>query len=270
MITVSKYIGNRGYLFFVFFALFISIDANTQSNKTLRVAIDDSCPYSCLEFYGKGIFIDVLEAVVPQGYQLDYVQRPWKRAIYEFGSGGIDILPAAAALAFPNGLNTQSILADSICFYSLKELEINYRGVDYLSDYKIGWLQFDHKISPGEPIYEFSSKSHQLDVYVFPPSVDGSIDRGLQLLVSGRIDLLLFNRSIMRFHLLHAHDKTYGVPIKEVGCLRKSMPLGYAVANAHPDSEELFRKLDANLLKFKATAAYSALINKYLGDDFIQ
>lgn len=215
-----KFSAALALIFSVSIAL-VSNSAEQNDAKTLVIAVDDSCPYTCLNFKYKGIFIEALESVlIPQGYTLKYAHRPWKRAISEFNRKEIDILPAAAAISFPQGLGSKETLLDEyVCFYAKRDFSFDYSGLDSLKGVRIGWLQYEHEILPHDPLYEFDKIKEELSLHVIQPTVDGSSKRSLQLLLSGRIDLLLFNRTIMRFQMNHSAYKESLAQLKEVGCL---------------------------------------------------
>jgi len=238
--------------------LFWPAFASTNDKKTVTVAVDNSCPYTCLNSDFKGIFIDAIEQILPaKGYQISYVYRPWKRAIAEFSRTQIDILPAAAALSFPQGLNSRDVLlTESVCFYARPDLSFSYHGFGSLKGFKIGWLQYDHEIPPYDPLYEFDQVKDDFNLYVIQPTLDDSVDRSLQLLASGRIDLLLFNRSIMYFQKQHSAYKSALQGVREVGCLTKNMDLGYVIADHSAESAEIVTVLDRGLKRFKAGSGY--------------
>ena len=248
------------------FLLIVFSPSAASDNIAIYVAVDNTCPYICLEGEPKGIFMDVLDTVLADSpYQIHPVKRPWKRAIADLYKGDIHILPAAEPVSFPDQTSLQAtVLTEAVCIYAKESKRHSYQGMASLSQHAVGMMDYSHIVYPGNVYDEFFKQAKGANFYQIPALADGAELRLMRLLLSGRVDFLLLNRSVMRFNQQQGAIAAELTRIFEVGCLQPAMQLTYVLNRQSQLTPALQKHLQQGLNRLQESGQLQQILQRYL------
>lgn len=217
--------------------LFFSGLANAE---TILVSYDEWCPYACLDEQSQaphpdspGYFATVLEAVYgPLGHEVEFVIRPWERALEETRRGSLDAVLApsrseAPELVFPE----EEIGMLGWCFYTRSNDPWNYTGVSSLRERTLGVLSGNNF---GEEVTAYVEEHKTAPERVQEITGLDFLEQNLRKLLAGRIDTLL-DEPATTDYLLFSRD--LGGMVRKAGCL-DSQKMYIAFSPENPRSQE--------------------------------
>lgn len=183
----------------------------------------------------EGILVEIARlAFESKGYEVDYKVIPWSRAIKEGENGRIDILVGAAKADAPGFVFPdvpQARLINSffhIGDFEFKDLSsLRGKSLGVIQDYTYG------ELVSGEDIDQYIKVGDQVEVIggEFP------LDSAIQMLLAGRIDLLIEHPYTFRDAL--ARNKLEESRFRSTGSVTKPQDLYLAISPKRQDAEVL-------------------------------
>ena len=227
----------------------------SAEDKVLHVGI--STGYPPYYFYDDsqkpvGICVDILNHVAEQlDISVQYTSYPWKRLIHNGKEGIVDaIMPLFKTpdrqlfLIFPEN----NLIMESNNFFTLTSNPLTYSGnLDDVVEYSVGVVE---SYSYGE---EFDKKS------IPQKTVAKTGEQLLQQVLNKRVDIGIGNSMVITYlaNQTNAADK-----IKFLSPSVTESPL-YIGFSKKTTSVDFVTKFNKSLQEFKATKAYSVIIEKY-------
>lgn len=196
--------------FALFLSLFIYFLGANAMAREITLAADIWCPYNCTPGSSKpGILVEIAQrAFEKQGYEVKYVERPWKRAIDLVRQGDIDgligtgldetpdfVFPKKALISAEHTFFVQN--GDSWKYSNLASLEQRVLGV--IGGYSYGDLHLKY-VEPS------AHKSEKLVVL----SGDNLLKRLTDLLLKKRVDVIVEDRLVLMNSLIN-HAKASSI-----------------------------------------------------------
>lgn len=249
-------------LLFLIAIVFFSSPA--LAGTTIYVSIDEWCPYICLnkEHTGlaadaPGYYVDIIDAIFPsRGYDVEYVVRPWKRALQETRSGALNAILSPAKKEAPDFVFPEEELAHLCwCFYT-KSRTWAYRGVESLKNQIVGYL-------------EGNRFNNELDAYLRrnrdnPQKVQAVhglnfLDINKNKLLQGRITVFI-EESATTDHYLSEHDLDEDVV--KAGCIGcRHMYMGFSPARE--ESAEYAAIFSSGLRELRRSGRLDVILSRY-------
>ena len=207
-----------------------------------------------------GYVIEVLKAVFePQGITIDYQTMPWTRTLAEVRAGKFDGAIGAS------GEETQGMIVPGEpigmidnSLYVKKGSTWKYQGVDSLKSVKLGCIdEYDYTV----PELNAYIKANKASGQVQAMTGDDALQKNIQKLLAGRVDVLVENRPVMAWTV-----KTMGVnadDIVDAGSLGNSTAAYLAFSGAKPTSKKYADMLDAGIAKLRASGDLKKILDKY-------
>ncbi len=236
---------------------FSSFAIADDDQPLIRIGVPENfAPFYYMDKNGEfhGASYEVVASILHSlGYRIQTTQYPnMRQTLAQIGSGEEDIVvnltgtPARRKVAYftdtPHIYESQDVIvrADSNIRYDGKLLQ--------LSPYKIGVI-FGWTYGPDFDSADYLSKEY----------VNSSEDQ-IKGLLSGSYDLLVNNKNFV-----HSVSTDLGVSnaFKALDNSIFILPVTIAVSKVYPDSLGLVEKLENEVIKFRQTAEYKAILNRY-------
>ncbi len=220
--------------------LFFSALANAE---TIRVSYDEWCPYACLDEQAQaphpdspGYFATVLEAIYgPLGHEVEFVIRPWERALKETRRGSLDAVLAPARSEAPELIFPEEEIGMlGWCFYTRNNDPWNYTDVSSLRERTLGVLVGNNF---GEEVTAYVEEHRTTPERVQEITGLDFLEQNLRKLLAGRIDTML-DEPATTDYLLFSRD--LGGMVRKAGCL-ESQKMYIAFTPENPRSQEYAR-----------------------------
>lgn len=220
----------------IFIAFLLALSCPSLAEKrSITLVADRWCPYNCLDMKGsQGHLVEkVRQALVSEGYSVDYVEMPWSRAIVEVREGHFDALVGVGRsevpdLIFPN----RPLAIVRHHFYTLPSSSWTYQGLESLDLVRLGVVQ---NYSYGS-LYESYIHFHQDDIRRLAVFKGNNVlPRMIKMLALGRTDAIVEEEQVLAYHLAQAKKP---LKLRSAGlAAREAIYVGFSPAIE--DAEEL-------------------------------
>lgn len=214
--------------------------------------------------FQEGYAVEILRAVFEsRGFEVDYKEQPWKRAVDDVRSGKADILIGAAQSEMPAFLYPkQSLGRADLCFFSnrpdwqftdLRSLETVMTG--YVQGYGYPrWFLDEVRSNPG--------RFHALHG-------ENAFSRLLRMLREGRVQVIPGNRAVAEYYI--RSNRMQG-EVFFAGCSEAdSRELYFALSPANRSRSQLLADiLDQGLTTMRNTGQLNHLLIKYGLKDWVK
>ncbi|GGD59147.1 substrate-binding periplasmic protein [Lacimicrobium alkaliphilum] len=236
--------------------------ASTVKAETLVLAADLWCPYNCEPDSDKpGFMVEIARAVFAQkGIDVEYRLMPWSRAVQSTREGDFDAvigatLNDAPGFVFPAVEQGQMLTS----LWVLPEFKWRYQRIASLSDVILG-------VSAG---YSYGA---DIDGYVADPRNQNYIHvlfgtkplaQGLKMLKAGRIDVMVEDESVFRYHVDQFPD---GIPYVNAGTVDNptaDTKVYVAFSPAKPDSAQWAEMLSKGIADMRASGDLLRILQRY-------
>lgn len=170
------------------------------NSDTIRLVADPWCPYNCEpETERVGFMVEIARRVFQAaGYQVEYHQRPWVRALQETRDGEFHGVIGATRLEAPDFIFpdlAQGQMANA--FWTLAESPWQYQDARSLEGQHLAVIA---GYSYGD-IIENMLQDQQHRPYITELHGVSPLKNGLMMLERGRIQVLLEDEHVMRYQL---------------------------------------------------------------------
>jgi len=237
----------------------------SDQQKTLRMALDETCPFTCMGSIYKGLFPDIVEAILkPHGYTIEYVSRSWLLSLEELSTGQIDLLAAVDPLSFPKFLYPErEYFKEKACFYGRNDLDWRYQGVDSLLGLIVGLIDYEVLNEKDGVYYDLISNADKLEIHYLQPSVDDVVKKALLKVISEKIDVVPLNLSVMQFSYSLNSQRYLNSKVANYGCLPKVMALKLAVSPQTSNAEAVIALLNQGFMELEKNNQYRVILERY-------
>lgn len=236
--------------------------------ETIRIRADEWCPYNCVsDSETPGYMIEIAQKVFePLGHEVDYKTLPWARAILETRKGAFEAIVGAYKEDAPDfvfpanhlGFSTEGVIGKP-------DLQWSYQGVDSFRQVKLGIIR---DYSYGDEIDNYINEVQKNpDLTVQNASGDNALELNIKKLLKGRIDVLVSNELVFRYHLKKTgRDWTQ---FKKVG-VTTAQEVYIAFSPAHNSSAAWAKALDEGLNRLRKSNQLQSILDKYGLEDWEQ
>ena len=241
--------------------------------EVLKISFDDWCPYLCanaekpnlLDAEEPGYYVDILRAIYePAGYEIEFLLRPWGRAMNETRSGRLDALLSpsrseAPDLVFPE----EEIGMLGWCFYTLSGMQWEYGGPVSLGGITLGVLKGNDFGSEVQPYVDrFADDPQRIQMVTGMDWKEKNINR----LKLGRIGAFLDEPSAIDLHL---KKNDLDGKIRKAGCLpAEEMYVAFSPEN--PEAEKLAALFDTGIRRLRTSGRLTEILSLYGLEDWKQ
>lgn len=243
-------------------ALLFSVLANAG---TIRVSYDEWCPYACLDEQSQaprpdnpGYFATVLETIYgPLGHEVEFVIRPWERALEETRRGDLDAVLApsrseAPELVFPE----EEIGMLGWCFYTRSDESWEYTGVSSLRERTLGVLVGNNF---GEEVTAYVEAHRDDPMRVQEVTGLDFLEQNLRKLLAHRIDTMLDEPATTDYLLF---SRELGGMVRKAGCL-DSQKMFIAFSPENPRSKEYAQVFSEGMRQLHSDGRLEDILTAY-------
>lgn len=226
--------------------------------EPLRLGGDDWCPYLCPDNPDKpGYLIEGLQRALPEAPRVE--QLPWSRALQMARDGLIDgVIGAYREESEGLLIGREPIGWVDMRFYTRAGSTWQYRGPTSLDSLKIGLAQ-GYSYGPQLDAWRDRRLDDHEQVQVL--SGERVLERNLQKLLLGRIDVLVEDRRLVDFYLQRQHLTEQ---VRGAGSLPRKRPMYVALSPRVKDAAQRLEQLDQGLRRLRESGAWDALMRGYL------
>lgn len=211
--------------------------------RTITLVADAWCPFNCLNSDSdRGLLVErAAAALAREGFQIQYHEIPWSRAIVGVRNGQYDGIVGAARDETPDfHFPSEPLAVARFSFYTMPSSSWEYEGLESLADLRLGVIQ------------DYSYGGLRAD-YIEPNEGDSSrlvmlrgdqvLPRLVQMLELGRIDALIAEERVLEHYFQsNGRDNT----LRHAGLARKEA-LYVAFSPAREDGPDLAATLGRGL-----------------------
>ena len=248
-----------GIKLWIFFAIYLLAVQNANSEQGISVVGDEWPPYNAVpNSTTEGYFIDILREIFEsKGIEVNYIVKPWNRAVRDVASGQDTALlgpfkSEAPGFVFPK----QEVGISSLVFFTTSSSSWNFRGVSSLENIVIGVINgYDYRPWLMQHIQNSPN-------FVTKLSGENAIERNLKMLILGRIDAIPSNyASFMYRAKLLGVEKDVRFAGKDYNGEAKKLFIAFS-----PKLEEsnyLAATFDAGMIRLRSTGRLDEILNQY-------
>lgn len=218
----------------------ISAGQADDRQKVLSVALFDGCPFICLD--ESGPFVEGLKAAFAgSGYQLQFREIPFARAVTDLQTGHLDLLPGVLEGGVNGALFPESWLYFTrMCFFSKSEDTWQWNG---LASLKNRLIAVEKGIVHTPEFFEYV----QDRTTVTHLSGDDILSRQVRMLELGRIQSFTAEQTVLTNYL--EQNGLADGSIRNAGCFDPEFEF-VAISMHHPDAESIQNILSKGLADY--------------------
>jgi len=191
------------------------------------------------------------------GYKVEYLNVPWIRALHGTKAGIYDAVIGVDTQESQGLVLPEAPLAEArYTFYVREDSHWEYEGTESLSQVTLGVIRGYTYGDLWQDYIEPNSGNSRLIQTI---SNDGGLSQNIKKVLSGRIDVLVEDQSVMQ-NYFHKHPQAG--ELKEAGVVHiEALYIGFSKKNRHAQS---FAKImDDGLADLKARRGLSTILVKY-------
>ncbi|KAA8977784.1 transporter substrate-binding domain-containing protein [Halospina sp. K52047b] len=249
-------------LFAVAFLLLVApawSETDGEDLPVITLVADEWCPFNCApDAESPGILVEIArQALLLEGYRVDYQSMPWRRAIRGVRNGNFHGIIGAGPAETPDfHFPDQPLAMAHHSLFTLPDNDWTYTSLESLAAIRLGVIQeysygglHDDYIQPNE------SNNRRLMVL----SGNQVLPRLIQLLEMGRIDALAAEEKVLEYH--YSQEGRIN-PLRNAG-LAYQEELYIAFSPAKPDGRELADALNRGMTKLREQGMITDILNDY-------
>ena len=236
----------------------VTLLPNVGASDTIVLMADEWCPYNCEpDSDSPGFMVEIAqEALSPYGHEVEYHNLNWARSLHKAETGEINgvigaVPEEAPGFIFGPALGTYE---DAIAFREGEAIDPD--EISTRSDLRLGAINgYEYYGSVSRFIKEHEG-DRSLVQYM---SGDDALEKNLQKLVAGRLDIVAEVSSVLKYTL------------KEMG-ISEQVDLAHtddvndifiAFSPALPNSELYAEQMTEGVLRLKETGRFDEIMHKY-------
>lgn len=240
-------------------------EAVKNEKKIITIAGDNWCPINCSQQNSgeqdQGYMIDVArEALALQGYQLNYLEIPWTRAVGLARKGQIDGIVGAFHGDAPDFIFPKRALLNisPSSLFTVKDSDWQYHGLASINQVTLGSIKgYDY----GEALNSYinsllTTESEQL-VQLYGNNV---VERSIQFLLKRRVDVLVESAPVFWYH---AKQLKVTEKLQHIADVSPKEPCFIAFSPLLAQSQTLSQLLDSGVKQLSNSGRLEQIADKY-------
>jgi len=227
--------------------------------KTITLVADSWCPYNCEDSSpNPGFMVEIAAyAFARAGYQIEYINVPWIRALHGAKSGVYDAIVGVDKQESLGLVLPEFPLAEArYTFYVRESSNWQYQGIESLSQVTLGVLR---GYAYGDLRRDYITPNAGNSRLIQSISNDGGLAQNIKKVLSGRIDVLVEDQSVIQSYV-HQHPQATG--LRKAGVAHtEALYIGFSKRN--PLAQEFAQIMDDGLSDLKSRKQLSKILVKY-------
>jgi polar amino acid transport system substrate-binding protein len=228
------------------------LSTTTTSAQVLRLAGNSWPPYTDQRLPGGGLSVELIRSALGRaGYQVDYIEVPWERAVLGLKHGNYDMVngwPNADHAAYAR--YSRPFLSNRMRWIQRRDGGIVYRGLESLVPYRIVLLS-------GYAYRDALRGNARLNKnYV------SSFVQAARMIAAGRVDLTREDERVAQFHFARELRDTRDV-YRFVPGEFKLLDLSLVVRNDHPQQAAIIAAFNREIAAMLADGSYAAIFHRH-------
>ncbi|MFV0349076.1 MAG: substrate-binding periplasmic protein [Halodesulfovibrio sp.] len=237
----------------------------TAHAGSIRFSYDAWCPYSCLNDDHTaiaadypGYYAEVLRAIYePLGYGVEFIIRPWERALEETADGRLDAALSPARSEAPNLIFPDESIAElGWCFYTRSDSAWQYNGPASLQEQTLGVLRGNNF---GDAITDYIAANTKDAAKVQEVTGLDFIDKNIRKLQGKRISVMLDEPATTDFFIM---QNNLARDIVKAGCL-PSQSMYPAFSPANPMSATYAKEYTEGIRRLRKSGQLRTILSRY-------
>jgi polar amino acid transport system substrate-binding protein len=233
-------------------------------SKSVKLVSDPYPPYVMDEPNSKGFVTEMaIKILKDAGYQAEYVNVPYKRALAGLDEGAYDgllaVSPGREGYTYPeNGFGTLQT-----AFFVMKSSAWEYKGKESLSAVTLGVIdgyEFSGGETGGFKLDDYVKANKANSKLVQPNFGTDALERNMKKLADGRISAMVEDSSVFWYTAkkMGMTDK-----FKTAGTLNQPEKLTIGFNLKNPRARELAKVISDGVQKLKDSGEYKKILDKY-------
>lgn len=240
-------IGIRGLLWLTL--LLVSAPAGAE---TLRLASNAWPPYSDKRLHEDGLSVDLIRTALGRaGYQVDYIEVPWERAVLGLKSGAYDLLngwPTANRSSYVR--SSRPFLTNRMRWVKRRTSNIHYDGLESLIPHRIA-------LSRGYVSNEAVENDPRLN-----KGYAANFVQAANMLIARRVDLTLEDERTALFHFSRELERVSDA-LEFVPGEFSMLDLSLVVRNSHPQQADIIAAFNREIAAMIEDGSYAAIFLRH-------
>lgn len=236
----------------LFLLLAVLACGTATSGEVLRLAANAWPPYTDQRLPGGGLSVQLIRTALGRaGYQVNYIEVPWERALLGLRHGRYDMVsgwPAPSRMKYAS--YSVPFLSNRVRWVQRRDNNIIYRDLDSLMPYRIGLVR-------GYAYSDALNNDSRLN-----KGYAANFVQAARMLSAGRIDLTLEDERTVLFHfareLEDVHD-AYRFAPGEFNLL----DLVLMVRNDHPRQKAIIDAFNREIAAMVKDGSYADVFHRY-------
>lgn len=242
-----------------------SVCSATVSAETVRLRADYWPPYNGDPDSDRpGYIVEIAREIFSNaGYDTDYDAIPWERAINEARRGHVDCIIGALPEEVPDFIfHQRPVGLDESKLYTRHNSDWQFDGEDSLRQIRLGVIggySYDQGILDSYIARSLSDEEPDGNVQVMKGN--NALEKNLQKLVSGRIDVIVSSSAVLNYTL---NELSMKGAVRDAGSIGTPDPLYIACSPATPlVSATYTRLLDEGLQRLRESGRLQQILSLY-------
>ena len=180
--------------------LLVLASASIADDRTLTLVADQWCPFNCSDDPDdRGVLVErAAKALASQGFDIEYQEMPWTRAIIGVREGLYDGIVGAGLAETPDfHFPAKPIAVARHSFFTLPTNPWTYQGFESLHNVRLGVIQ---DYSYGGLFDAYIKPNRGDDDRLVILRGDNVLPRLVKMLELGRIDALVAEEQVLNYH----------------------------------------------------------------------
>ncbi len=234
--------------------------AGIVSANEIKVAGALWCPYNCAvekDPERKGFMIDMVEAIVSrQGYQFNYTEYPWRRALIATRALDQDLLAGTLKTDAPDFVfGKQAFGLSRSCFVTRADSNWQYTRVGDLKNQRIA-VNKDQTF--GDPVDSYLRDPRRRS-YVFLGSGSDYLNAQMQAVGRAQVDVTLEDEYVVRdWFKRNGKESEY----RFAGCINSGLVF-VSASPRHPKAKAMVEMLDRGVVELRQSGELAKILAKY-------
>ncbi|WP_077530081.1 substrate-binding periplasmic protein [Vreelandella utahensis] len=234
-------------------------ETDGEDLPAITLVADVWCPFNCApDAESPGILVEIArQALLLEGYRVDYQSMPWRRAIRGVRNGNFHGIIGAGPAETPDfHFPDQPLAMAHHSLFTLPGSNWTYMALDSLASIRLGVIQ---EYSYGGLYDDYIQPNETNDERLMVLSGNEVLPRLIQLLEMGRIDALAAEEKVLEYHYRQQGRIN---PLRNAG-LAYQEELYIAFSPAKPDGGELADALSRGMAKLREQGMVADILNDY-------
>lgn len=206
----------------------------------------------------EGYAVEMLRMIFKRkGIEVEYIERPWKRALEDVRAGRADMVIGANKKEAVDFIYPRSSLGkDDACFYTSKP-DWKFTGPDSLAEVKTGYIEgYAYPEWYHENVKKHPDRHHALHG-------EDALPRMVQMLTEGRVQAIVGVGAVLRYYVAQTGQEE---TLFYAGCgpREEAEDLYFALSPANPSRSRLLADtIDEGMKTLRNTGLLNHLLIKY-------